>query len=87
MHVYFPATRGSDMQPCRSVDLSTKVWKVNPSVVLFRPSHSCAYQKAQEEMDRRIMIDNMLREEKTNTFLFVCLEILCLQNCRTSHFN
>lgn len=70
MNVYFPATHGFDMQPCRSVDLSTQVWKVNPSVLLFRPSHSCAYQKAQEETDKKIMTDNMFREENTNAFFY-----------------
>lgn len=53
-----------------------KQGKENPSVVLFRLSHSCTYLKVKEVMNRRIMTENrlMLRKEnssKSVSFMFI----------------
>lgn len=67
MDVYFPEIHGLGTQPGGFLALSAKRGKENPSVLLYRLSHSCRYLKAKEVMNRRIAIENrlVLREENT----------------------
>ena len=71
MDVYFPEMHGLGTQPGGFLALATNEGKEDPSVVLFRLSHSCTYLKA-KEVTNRIVIENRLivREENTSEVCF-----------------